>query len=193
MVTSFAGFNDALFGNNIFGVHKKLEIGEKIFNLSAVVKPDTTNDTIRQAGVKKSFFKNTRLGVGAIENGGRTILNGAGDPVGFFIFIKMSDYANGRTDGIAGPQIFRTLKFIISNEGGGGADNIFSGAIIFIQSDDSGAGKIFFKIQKFFEVGAAKAVDGLIIITDDVQALVGASEETDKFILGRVNVLIFVN
>src|SRR5438093_8068889 len=60
---------------------------------------------------------------------------------------------------------------IVGNDRAGGVQNVLSGAVIALQLNDSGGGKIAGRAQEDGNVGAAPAADGWILIADDTNVL----------------------
>ena len=66
-------------------------------------------------------------------------------------------------------------------------------AVIALQSDYLGAGKITLEAQDVFHFGATPAIDRLIVVADHANVLVGPGQKPQPEILRDIGVLIFVD
>ena len=62
-----------------------------------------------------------------------------------------------------------------------------------LDAQDARAGKILGEAQDVADVGAAPAVDGLILVADDAEIGLGAGQQAQQIVLHAVGVLIFVD
>ena len=86
----------------------------------------------------------------------------------------------------------------MGDEMGGGGKDVGGRAVIAFELDDPGAGKILLEAQDVVHLGAAPAVNRLVIVTHDANiglrgAVAALSEQAQPEILGGVGVLIFID
>src|SRR5690606_29856105 len=67
------------------------------------------------------------------------------------------------------------------------------GAIIAFQSNDGGAWEILFKAQDVIDLGAAPAIDRLVVVADAAEVRRALGQQAQPQILGNVGVLILIN
>ena len=115
------------------------------------------------------------------------------DGFGFGHLIWGDEAAEGRAAFARRPEAFGLARGVVMNDGIGGVEDDGGGAVIFFEADDGGAGEVAFEVKDVAEFGAAPAVDGLIIVTDDAEVTVFAGELMQEIELQGVGVLIFVN
>ena len=66
-------------------------------------------------------------------------------------------------------------------------------AVIALEADDHRAGKIVLEAQNVVDVGAAPAVDRLVVVADAAEIAMPLGEEPQPQILHDVGVLVFVD
>ena len=76
---------------------------------------------------------------------------------------------------------------------GGGAEDARGRAVVLLEADDRGAGKIAFEAQDVADLGAAPAVDRLVVVADAAQIAPGLGQQAQPQILGDIGVLILVD
>ena len=90
-------------------------------------------------------------------------------------------------------QSFAQAVGIVFDHGRGGIENGLRGAVIFLEANELGAGKILGEALQIAGAGAAPAVDGLVFVADDADVLARAGQQADQFFLRAVGVLKFVD
>ena len=63
-------------------------------------------------------------------------------------------------------SVFAEPAFIVGNQVGGGTEDMLGRAIVALQLDDGSAGEVLFEAQDVVHLGAAPAVDRLVVIAD---------------------------
>ena len=79
------------------------------------------------------------------------------------------------------------------DQAGGGGENMRGGAIILLELDHRGFGKILFEAQDIGDFRAAPRIDRLVIVADAADVLAALREQAQPEILRAVGVLIFVD
>ena len=92
-----------------------------------------------------------------------------------------------------GPQRLVEAARIRVDQAGRGGQNLRGGAIILLQLDHLGAGKILLEPQDIGHLRAAPAVDRLIVIADHADILARLRYQPQPEILHGIGVLIFVH
>src|SRR4030095_742360 len=66
-------------------------------------------------------------------------------------------------------------------------------AVIVFEADDFGVWPVFFESQDVLDLGAAPAIDGLIIVTHNAEISMALGQGLDDAVLEAVGVLVFVD
>src|SRR5690606_6031775 len=84
-----------------------------------------------------------------------------------------------------------------ADQAGGGAQYVGGGAVVALQPDDAGAGKVALEAQDVVHLRAPPAVDRLVVVADHADvgpfALGRGGQQPQPQILGDVGVLVFVH
>ena len=75
----------------------------------------------------------------------------------------------------------------------GGRQNMPGRAVVALQPDDGGAGKVVLEAQDVVDLGAAPAVDRLVVITDAADVRRALRQQSEPQVLRNVCVLVFVD
>ena len=96
------------------------------------------------------------------------------DGAGFFLRIPGAGDGDFFAELVLGAQRLAEPAFVVGDEVRGGAENVAGGAVIALEPDHFGAGEVVLEAQDVVDLGAAPAVDRLIVVADaaDVFALV---------------------
>ena len=68
--------------------------------------------------------------------------------------------------GAVGEQRLAEPALIVGDQVRGGAEDMGGGAVVALQPDDGGAGKILVEAQDVVDLGAAPAIDRLVVVAD---------------------------
>jgi hypothetical protein len=93
----------------------------------------------------------------------------------------------------SGLELLADAAWIAGYDCGGGVQNGLAGAIILLDAKDFGAREILGKAQDDAGIGAAPAVDGLVVVADDAQIGMISGEQAQQIVLHVVGILIFVH
>ena len=66
-------------------------------------------------------------------------------------------------------------------------------AVVLLEAHDVRLGKVLVEVEDVPDVGAAPAVDRLVVVTDDADVAVAAGEQLDELVLRAVGVLVLVD
>ncbi len=75
----------------------------------------------------------------------------------------------------------------------GGGQDMRRRAVVALQPDDGGAGKILLEAQDVADLGAAPAVDRLVVVADAADVLRALRQQPQPEILRHVGVLVLVD
>ncbi len=97
------------------------------------------------------------------------------------------------TIGGFGPKPFAFALGIVGNHRAGGFENVLGGPVILFEPDHFGIREVALEIEDVADVGAAPAIDGLILVTHHADVLVGLGEQAHQVVLAAIGVLVFVD
>ena len=120
-------------------------------------------------------------------------LNFVGDEEGFVFAVGRFVVADERAALALGPELFAFAANVVGDDGAGGFQNDLRGAVVLLEADDAGVGKVLFELEDVADVGAAPGVDALILVADGADVFVLAGEELHELVLRAVGVLVLVD
>ena len=88
------------------------------------------------------------------------------DGAGFFLGIPGAGDGDFLAKLVVGAQRLAEPAFVVGDDVGGGGEDVAGGAVIAFQTNDRGAGKVVLEAQDVVDLGAAPAVDRLIVVAD---------------------------
>ena len=192
--------DDAQQADRIVRADQHLQIRQNVLHFGALVEAEAADHDVLAAVAAQRFFDLARLRVGAIEHrdallriARQAALDGVGDPQRFVFgvgrFVERDLFARAGV----GPQRLADALGVVGDHGAGGFENGLRRAVVLLQANDGGAGEIALEIEDVADVGAAPAVDRLILVAHhaDVVALLG--EQAHQIVLAAVGVLILVD
>src|SRR5262249_39481177 len=146
--------------------------------------------------------EDTRLAVGAVEDCAvgvaEALLEGElgdarGDELGFFALVAAADVDRDLAFGVLGPEALAAAVLVVADRGGRGADASATGAEVAPEGEDVRAGEVFLEEDEVADVGAAPAVDRLVVVADGADLGAAAGEELEEAVLRAVRVLELVD
>src|SRR4029077_6927353 len=93
----------------------------------------------------------------------------------------------------AGPQRLAEPAAIMRDDPSGGGEDLRGRAVVLLESDDQRAGEIALEFEDVADLGAAPAVDRLVVIADAAQILVLLRQQPQPQILRDVGVLVLID
>ena len=124
------------------------QVGERVLDLLALEKTQAAVHAIGHAGVDQRLFKQTRLGVGAVQHrrlgaqaaGGRPRLDLADHEARLFEVIVGGVELQGFALGAGGPQLLAKPAGVVRDDMIGGAQNSAGRTVVLFQADQACAG-----------------------------------------------------
>ena len=115
------------------------------------------------------------------------------DPARLLLAVPVADEADLLALGDVGPEGLAEAALVGGDDAGGGGEDVRGGAVVLLEADDLGAGEVLLEAQDVADLGAAPAVDRLVVVADAADVAVGAGEEAEPEVLGDVGVLVLVD
>ena len=193
--------DDALDAHLVGRVHNHLEVSHDVADLGTVEESRAAHDLVGHARAQEHIFENTRLGVGAVEHGdvvvaralGMQLFDLASNPAALVALIACLEGLNLLAVALGRKQALVLALRVMANNGIGGAQDMTRGAIVLLQLDGLAVFKVLLKVQDVGDVGAAPAINGLVIVAHDHEVLVLGGQQVGDLVLDVVGVLILVD
>ena len=193
-------------GQIVVGADGQPEIGHGVANLHAFIEPGAADHAIRQADGQEPVLEGAHLVAGADENrhvvkAVRLQMPGAplqrldllADPARLFLAVPMADQAHLLAALLLGPQgLAQTVAVLVDQATGGGQD-MGGRAVVLLQPHHRGTGKVLFKPQDIAHLGAAPAIDRLVIIAHAADVAMRLRQQAQPQVLGDIGILILVH
>ena len=187
-------------GDIVVRKNRQARVGERVLHLGALVKREAAQHAIAHAARAHRLFKRARLRVRAVEHGnvnGRVFAMKDADRVGNVLGLgfRVAPFKKRQivSRGAGRLEIFSETPAVVRDDARGGVENFLRRAVILFQANDARAGIILVKAENVADIGAAPAVDGLILVADDAQVARLVYKQPQQVILHAVGVLIFVD
>src|SRR6185312_8485675 len=166
--------DDALEGEIVGRRIDNAQIGQRIADFRALVEARAADHAIGQAEGDKAVFELAHLVGGAHQDRDLVepvapaldVLDLFADPAGFLFRIPRAGDGDLLAIDILGAQRLAEPALIVGDQMRGGGEDMAGGTIVALQPDHLGAGKIVFEAQDVVDLGAAPAVDRLVVVAD---------------------------
>ena len=177
------------------------QIAEGILDFLTLIEANPAVDHIRNPLIEKRLFQCTGEVVGTVQYGnimvvqtlGMEFTDLAGNPGGFILIARtgiMHDFLRALLVGIQ--ILFQTMPVVFDHRVGT-VENRRGAAVIPVEHDRPGSGKVFGEIQNDIDVRTPPGIDRLIGITDHIEAVFRAGKLTDELILKFVDILKLIH
>ena len=198
--------DDALEGEVVGRVGDDAEIGDGVADFAALVEVRAADDAVVEAEGDEALFELAHLVGGADEDRhvvevlalALELLDLFADLAGFLLAVpdrRDADLVAFFAD--VGLERLAEADFVVGDEVGGGAEDVGGRAVVALELDDLGAGKILLEAEDVVDLGAAPAVDRLVVVADDADIGfargLALREEAQPEVLGDVAVLVLVD
>ena len=172
--------DDALEGEVVGRLRDHAQIGEGIADLGALVEPRPANDAVGQAELDEAVFEFAHLERGAHQDGDLVermvlalfarlaleLLDLLADAAGFFLQVPGAGDLHLFAEHVLGAQRLAEPAFVVRDQVRGGGEDVPGAAVIPFEANDFGAGKIMIEPENVIDLGAAPAIDRLVVIAD---------------------------
>ena len=166
--------DDALEGEIVGRRVHDAQIGQRVADFGALIETRPADDAIGQAERDEAVFEFAHLERGAHQDGDLVeamaaalqLLDLLADGAGFFLGIPRAGDGDLLAQFVVGAQRLAEPAFVVGDDVRGGGEDVAGRAVIALQPDHLGAGKIVLEAQNVVDLGAAPAVDRLIVVAD---------------------------
>ena len=166
--------DDALEGEVVGRRVDHAQIGQRVADFGALVEPGAADHAIGQAERDEAIFEFAHLERGPHQDrdvvelvaGALQLLDLLADGAGFFFGVPGAGDGDLLAVDVFGAQRLAEPAFIMRDQMRGGGEDVAGGAVVALQPDDLGAGKIVLEAQDVVDLRAAPAIDRLVVVAD---------------------------
>ena len=170
---------DALEGQVVVGLHGDAAIGQRVADLLALVEARPADHPVGQAHGDEAFLELARLEAGAHQDGDlaqRVLvalqrLDLLADRARLLVAVPHAAQRDALALLDLGPQRLAEPSLVVGDQVRGGGQDVRGRAVVALQPDDGGARKILLEAQDVADLGAAPAVDRLVVVADAADVL----------------------
>ena len=193
--------DDALELQVVRRIGDNLEIGDRVLDLGPLVEARTADDAIGQAERDEAVFEGAHLEARPHQDrrlvelvaAPLRLLDIVGDGARFLLVVPEPPDRDLLAEAHVGVQRLAEAAGIVGDEVGGGAENVTRRAVVLLEPDDLGAGKVFLEAQDVVDLRPAPAIDRLVVVADAANVARPLGQEPQPEILHDVGVLVFVD
>ena len=193
--------DDALEFEVVGRVERHLEIGGRVLDLLPLVEARAADHAIGQAERDEAILEGAHLERRAHQDGDLAqgvalplhLLDVLADDAGFLLVVPAAFDLDLAAKLAVGAERLAEAAFVMRNQARGRAEDVPGRAVIAFEPDDLGAGKVGLEAQDVVHLGAAPAIDRLIVVADAANIAVALREQPQPQILRDVGVLILVH
>jgi hypothetical protein len=195
--------HDAAEADLVLRVDDHLEVGKDILDLLPLEELLPADDPVGDAELAEGLLEGLRLRVGAVEDAdfaralafvAHEARDLARDPARLDLGRRREDDAHGVATRPLGEEHLLVARLrALRDDGVGDGEDGGARAVVLLELDDVSAGEVVLELEDVAHVGAAPAVDGLVVVADDAEVLVLLAEGADERELRAVRVLVLVD
>ena len=173
--------DDALEGEIVGRRIDDAQISQRIADFGALIEARAADDAIRQTERDKAVFEFAHLERGAHQDGDLIermalaaplqLLDLLADGARFFLGVPGAGDGDLLARHVVGAQRLAEAALVMRDQMRGGGEDVAGGAVIAFEPDHLGAGKIVLEAQDVVDLGAAPAIDRLVVVADAADVL----------------------
>ena len=179
---------------------RQLQVSHQVLDLGALIETETADDVVLASVAAQGFLDLPGLRVGAVEHrrvvlrvGGQVLFDGVGDEQRLVLGIEPRVEADALPRGGFGPEFLALARLVVLHHGAGRRQDVLRRAVVLLQPDGAGLGKIALEIQDVADIGAPPAIDRLILVAHHADVAVPFRKQAHQFVLAAVGVLVLVH
>ncbi|EMH76398.1 hypothetical protein EHI8A_126200 [Entamoeba histolytica HM-1:IMSS-B] len=176
------------------------QVGHGVLDLGALEESQTAIDAIGDLLAQQRLFQHPGLGVGAVEDGHlaapgallELAFDGLDDVARLVVLVEAGIEGDGLAFTGIGPQLLAEAAEVVGDQAVGGLEDGVGGAVVLLQADDLGR-EVLVELLDVLDLGAAPAIDGLVVVAHHHEAGAILGEVLEPGVLDGVGVLEFVH
>ena len=190
------------------------QVRQGVLDLAPLVEPRPTDELVRDAVAQERFLDRPGLGVhpvhdrdvgrlellgvvvgppGEHRSAAHELLDPARDPLGLVVLVVGLVAPDEPPAGVRRPELLLGPCRVPGHDGMGRVEDELGAAIVLLELHDDGVRVVALEVEDVPDVGAAPAVDRLVVVADDRQVAVLRGERLDPQVLRAVRVLVLVD
>src|SRR5260370_26381185 len=174
--------DDALEGKVVGLGIDAAQIGERVADFGALIETQAPDHPYGQAEGEETILEFAHLKRRAHKNGDRVermavvlqVLDLLADDAGLLLGVPGGGHRHLLASLALRTQRLAETAFVVGDEMGGCGKNMGGRAVVALQADHLGARKILLETQDVVDLGAAPAIDRLVVVADAADVLGGA-------------------
>lgn len=182
-------------------VGHQAQVGQRVLDLLAFEEAQAAVDLVRDAGREQRVLEHARLRVAAIEHGDFAAQAAFVDqrahlvdqPLGFHAVGRLLDDPHGLAFALLGPEVLAQAAIVVADERVGRIEDVPVRAVVLFEADDRAARVVALEVGHVADIGAAKGVDGLVVVAHREDGCPAAGQQLEPLVLQRVGVLELVD
>ena len=195
--------DDALELEVVGGIERHLQVGDGVLDLLALVEAGAADDAVGQPQRDEAVFEGAHLERGPHQDrhlveacaGLAQGLDVLADGARLLLVVPHACNRYRLAHGTVGEQRLAEAALVVGDETRRRRQDVSGRAVVALQPDHGGAGEVRLEAQDVVDLGAAPAVDRLVVVADaaDVGPGGAAGQQAQPQVLGDVGVLVFVD
>ena len=188
--------------SGVFGaVRQQAQVSKRIFHFGALKEAEATVNAVRDTRVHEAFFQHARLRIGPVQHRCAVTTTALIDPlahaldyeVRFVAFVERGIDTDRLARRTCGTQRLAEAASVVLDDAVGQRQDVAAGAVVFFEAHHERAGKVSAELVDVFHLGAAPAVDALVVVTHDERRTTRTGQQTQPLVLQGVGVLKLVH
>ena len=173
-------FTTPLEADHVLRVHQQREVGQRVLDLGPLVEARAADDLVADAVAHEHVLEHAALRVGPVEDGdlvARAALVHEPLDLGHHearLGVLVLELAHVHRLALAevAPELLVLARAVVLDDRVGGREDRLRRAVVLLQLDDLGVGVVLLEVEDVADVGAAEAVDRLVVVADHRQVAV---------------------
>ena len=183
-------------------VGHRLQVGDGVLDLPAVVEPDAAHELVGNPPVGQALLQRAGLGVGAVEDGqvapahllgAVQVLEPVGHVAGLVGLVVGVVAGDLHPRAPLGPQLLGQPAGVLGDDGVGRVEDGLGAAVVLLQVHHGGVGEGGLELQDVAPVGPPEGVYGLVGVADHGHLPVLGRQQDHQVVLDPVGVLVLVH
>ncbi len=182
-------------------VHEQGEVGERVLDLLALVEARAADHLVADPVAHEHVLEHAALGVGPVEDGDLVArLARVDEPLDLRhhearLGVLVLELAHVHRVAVAqlAPERLVLARAVVRDHRVGRVQDRLRGAVVLLELDHLGVREVVLEVEDVADVGAAEAVDRLVVVAHHAEVAVLLREELKPAILGPVGVLVLVD
>ena len=188
-------------GHRVCRVDEHREIGERVLDLRALVEAGAADHLVADPVADEHVLEHAALRVGPVEDRDLVArlalvhepLDLGDDEARLRVLVLELAHVHRVAVAELRPEELVLARAVVRDHRVGGVQDRLRRAVVLLELDHLGVREVVLEVEDVADVGAAKAVDRLVVVTDHAEVAVLLREQLQPAVLGAVRVLVLVD